>query len=141
MKTIINRKYLLPAILLLLTEIFIAYYVYNKLIRNYIGDVLVVMLIYSFIKSFWDMPIFKAALYVLLFAYSIEFLQYLQLLKFLELEDSKIAAVILGRNFTWIDMGAYTVGICLIIITEKILLKRNNLLIVKQNKKEKIQIS
>jgi len=45
-------QYFTPALLLLLAEGFIERYVHDNLIRPYVGDLLVVVLIYCLIKSF-----------------------------------------------------------------------------------------
>jgi hypothetical protein len=57
------------------------------------------------------MPVLPAAISVLVFAYVIEWLQYLNFVAFLGWQDSKLANTILGYHFEWIDMLAYTLGI------------------------------
>lgn len=96
----INLKYLLLTVLLFTIEVCIARNFYNKIIRNYIGDVLVIMLMYCFIRSFFRISVNKCLLFVLLFACGIETLQYFNLLNMLGLQNSKMAALILGRNFS-----------------------------------------
>ena len=112
-------KYFVPAILLFLTEVLIAYYMHDKIIRPYVGDLLVVILIYCFIKSFVNISVTKAAIFVLLFAYVIELLQYLNMIKFLGLQKSRMANIVLGNYFEWIDLVAYTAGIAIVILIEK----------------------
>ena len=112
-------KYFVLAILLFLTEVLIAYYMHDKIIRPYVGDLLVVILIYCFIKSFVNISITKAAIFVLLFSYVIELLQYLNMIKFLGLQKSRMANIVLGNYFEWIDLVAYTVGIAIVIMFEK----------------------
>ena len=112
-------KYFVLAILLFLTEVLIAYYMHDKIIRPYVGDLLVVILIYCFIKSFVNISVTKAAIFVLLFAYVIELLQYLNMIKFLGLQKSRMANIVLGNYFEWIDLVAYTAGIAIVILIEK----------------------
>jgi len=131
----INRFKLNPAvlaltILLFITEVLIALYVHDNIIRPYIGDLLVVILIYCFVKSFFNFPVFKTATGVLLFSYSVEILQYLKLVDLLGLQHSNAANIIIGNSFEWIDMVAYTVGFLTILFVEKIIAKR------KEKKKE-----
>ncbi|WP_366069085.1 DUF2809 domain-containing protein [Flavobacterium sp.] len=48
-----NKTYFRLASLIFTVEILIALYVHDKIIRPYFGDVLVIVLIYCFIKSFF----------------------------------------------------------------------------------------
>lgn len=114
-----NKYYFGLAILLLIVEILIALYVHDTIIRPYIGDVLVVILIYCVIKSFLKLPVFPVAVFVLLFSFSIEFLQYLQIVEKLGLQNSTIAKTVIGTSFAWIDILCYIVGICIVLISEK----------------------
>ena len=61
----------------------------------------------------------KVALGVLIFAYAVEVSQYFNLIKHLGLEKSDIANVIIGHSFGWIDMLAYTLGILMVILVER----------------------
>ncbi len=112
-------KYFLAAGLLLFTEIAIALYAHDRFIRPYAGDFLVVILIYCFVRSFLKAPVVVTAFSVLLFAYCVEISQYFQLVKMLGLQHSRLANIILGNSFEWIDMLAYTLGIILVIGIEK----------------------
>lgn len=113
-----NRFYFVIAILLFTIEILIAKFAHDQIIRPYGGDFLVVILIYCFVKSFLDTPYFKTALAVLLFSYAIEILQYFNIVNRLGLEHSKFARTVIGTSFEWIDLIAYTLGICLVIYLE-----------------------
>ena len=118
-----NRNYFVITILLLLLEIAIALYVHDNFIRPYFGDFLVVILLYCFLKSFVKVSVWVAAALVLLFSFAIESAQYLNLVEKLGLQHSKIAKVVLGNSFAWMDLLAYTLGILAVIIMEKILFK------------------
>ncbi|MBL6445895.1 DUF2809 domain-containing protein [Fulvivirga sp. 29W222] len=111
-------KYLLLTIGLLITEVLIALYVHDSIIRPYIGDLLVVILIYSFFRTFLNVPVFKLALAVLLFAYAVEIAQYFRLVYILGLEEYKIARIIIGVSFEWLDLIAYTAGIIVVLMFE-----------------------
>lgn len=121
-----NKKYLRITLLLLVTEILIALFVHDGFIRPYLGDVLVVMLIYCFVKSFFNIAVLPCVLIVLLFAYTIEWLQYVKLIQLLHLEKSTLAKTVLGTSFAWQDLVAYTIGTLFILLVEK-RLSQNNL--------------
>jgi len=113
-----RNRYFIIAVLLFLTEIFIALYVNDRIIRPYVGDFLVVIFLYCLIRAFLHAPIIKVALGVLLFAYLVELLQYLDFIGTVGLRGSKLANVVLGNHFEWIDLLAYTLGIGLVMVVE-----------------------
>jgi hypothetical protein len=115
-----NRSYFIPAVLLLLTEILIALFVHDKIIRPYIGDFLVVIMLYCFAKSFINISPWKIAVAVFLFACFIEFLQWLGIAEKLGIGKIKIANIILGSHFEWADILMYTAGIASVLIWENV---------------------
>ncbi|HTE24031.1 ribosomal maturation YjgA family protein [Flavitalea sp.] len=115
-----NKSYFLAAVILFIVEILIALYVHDRIVRPYIGDFLVVILLYCFVRAFIEANAVKVAVGVLIFAYLIEFLQYLDLIAFLGLQKSRLANIVLGNYFEWIDIVAYTLGIVTVIIFESV---------------------
>lgn len=115
-------KYFALAILLFVVEVLIALYVNDSFVRPYVGDFLVVILIYCFVKAFFNATVKTVALLVLVFAYIVEFLQYFKFVKHIGLQKSKLANVVLGNSFAWSDLLAYTLGILLVLAVEKMAL-------------------
>ena len=113
-----NVTYFLVFILLLIIEILIALFVHDTIIRPYIGDLLVVILIYAFIKTFVATPPLQTAAAVLAFAFTIELLQYFNIVNHLGLQHSKWARLIIGTSFSWHDLLVYTAGFALIVLAE-----------------------
>ena len=97
----------------------IATYFNDDFIRPYVGDMLVVILIYCFIRIIIPSKLSLLPLYVFIFALSVEVLQYLQIVKFLGLEDNSLAKIIIGSTFDWKDIICYAVGCILIFTVEK----------------------
>lgn len=114
-----NIGYFAIAALLFWAEVLIAIYLHDPVIRPFGGDFLVVILLYSFIKSFVNLPVGFTAIITLLIAYLIEISQYFHLIYRLDWENSGIARAILGTNFAWGDMVAYTLGIGLVMVVER----------------------
>jgi len=114
-----NLKYFALAILLFIIETLIALFVNDGFIRPYFGDVLVVGLIYCFIKSFLNLEMLNTVTLVLAFSFLIEYLQYLNFVAILGWENSKLANTVLGNSFAWEDIIAYTFGAVSIILIEK----------------------
>ena len=121
-----NRTYFAFTIFLFLLETVIALFVHDNFIRPYFGDFLVVMLLYCFLKSFIKVSVWAAAGLVLLFSFAIETAQYFNMVEKLGLEHYKIAKVVLGNSFAWMDLLAYVLGILAVISIEKFTLKREN---------------
>lgn len=113
-----NKRYFALTILLFVVEVLIALFVRDRFVRPYVGDVLVVLLIYCFVKTFMNLPITSVAIFVLVFAFTIEFFQYIHIVERLGLEKSALARTVIGTSFAWADIVAYIAGFVLIVITE-----------------------
>lgn len=120
-----NRNYFGLAVLIFGIEVLIALFVKDTFVRPYLGDVLVVILIYCFIRSFVSLPVLTLATAVLAFAFVVEFLQYVHLVEWLGLEDSAVARTVMGTSFAWRDLLAYIAGFAIVLAVEKYALKRN----------------
>ncbi len=105
--------------LLLLTEIMIALFVHDSFVRPYVGDFLVVILIYCFLRSFFVLKKIPTAIAVLVFAYAVEFSQYFHFAKILGAEHFKILRTILGTSFSWTDILMYTLGIAAVMLVDR----------------------
>ncbi len=114
----LNKTYTLLFIVMLAIEILIAKFLTSSFIRYTFGDYLVVILIYCFFKSFINARSFHVAVSVLLFAYSIEFLQLINVLDAVHLNNNHLAKLILGSTFHVSDLVAYSLGIITILIIE-----------------------
>ena len=100
-------------LLLFIIEVLIAVFVNDKIIRPYIGDVLVTLLIYCFIRIFLPDGIKKLPLYVFIFSCFVELLQYFNFVELIGLSDNTLARIVIGTSFSWIDIICYGVG-CLL---------------------------
>lgn len=112
-----NIKSFLIFVLIFCIEVIIALFVDDSFIRPYAGDILVVILLYYFVKTFIKTKHIYIVIAVLLFAYLVEFAQYLQLVEVLGLQDNRFMRTIIGSVFSWGDMVCYTIGalICYLI--------------------------
>lgn len=113
-----NKTYALLFVSIFVIEIMIAIFLTNGFIRYTFGDYLAVIMLYCFIKSFLDADPLKAALSVLLFAFTIEFLQLAHILSVFNLEDSQLLKLVLGSTFHISDLIAYTLGILTVLFIE-----------------------
>ncbi|MDH6308315.1 DNA integrity scanning protein DisA with diadenylate cyclase activity [Dysgonomonas sp. PFB1-18] len=108
-------------LLIFLVEVFIALFVKDRFIRPYGGDILVVMLMYFFFKSFMQVKPLWLVIGVVVFAYLVEIGQYFQLVEVLGVQDNKVLRTVIGSSFSWGDMVCYTIGgiICYFIDRKK----------------------
>ena len=111
-----NKKYALWALALLGIEFLIAT-VFSRIgfIRGYIGDVLVVILLYCLVLSVVKVRN-KSKLIgaIFLFAVLVEVLQYFGVATYLGFTKGSLGYIILGNHFSWGDILSYTIG-CLIL--------------------------
>ena len=105
---------------MLITEVLIALHLHDSFIRPFGGDVLVVILLYCMLKSVVTLKVNTAAIIVLLIAYIIEMLQYLNIVYILGWGNSPLARTLIGTTFTWSDILAYTIGIIIVLLIERI---------------------
>ena len=113
-----NKTYFVLFALFLITEALIAIYLKSGFIRHTFGDFLVVVLMYCFVKSFFDLKPMVVAIGVLIFSFAIEFLQLTNFLKYFNLDNNHIAKIILGSTFHISDLVAYTLGILFVLLVE-----------------------
>lgn len=114
----VHMHYLISAGCLFLLEITIASMVHDRYIRPFGGDFLVVIFLYCLVRGITNLAKIISYISVLAFAYLIETLQYFQFIRVLGLENIPLARVIIGTQFSWEDMVAYTAGIAFVILIE-----------------------
>lgn len=120
-----NKKYFGITILIFFIEVLIALYVRDSFVRPYLGDVLVVILLYCFFRSFLKLSAIAVASGVLAFSFAVEFLQLFNIVERLNLGHSKVARIVIGTSFSWLDMLSYIAGIAVVIAAERIRVKKS----------------
>lgn len=121
-----NKKrisYALIALGLLAVEVLIALFVHDKFIRPYIGDVLVTVLICTFLRIFIPKGVKLLPLYVFIFAASVEVMQYFNIVEVLGLADNRFFSILIGSVFDVKDIVCYGVGCVAVYLAEKIFQK------------------
>ncbi len=114
-----NKTYFILATIIFVVEVLIALFIHDRFIRPYVGDVLVVILMYCFIKSFFSWPVNPTAIGVLLFSFLIEWLQSINFVNKIGAADSAFATTVLGNSFAWLDILAYVIGFLIVLLIEK----------------------
>ena len=118
MKIKFRAKYLFVFAGILLTEVWIALFVNDQIIRPFVGDLIVILLMYAFVRVFIEpRNHIVLAVCILVFAYLVEIGQYFELVSRLGLVDSEIAWIVIGTSFDWLDLLAYTIGFMIVIVS------------------------
>lgn len=121
MKFRFSLKYFVLTILIFLVEVVIA----TKLehiffVRAYLGDVIVVTLLYTFVKSFFKINDQKLIPGILMFSCLIEFAQYFNIAEKLGFQPGSLMYIVIGNSFSWIDILCYAAGCLLLFLFVKI---------------------
>lgn len=107
----LKTKHLLIALAVLIIEILVAtVFSHWRFIRSFIGDYLVVILIYHLVKGLRNFPPLTLVVGVFIFSCCIEIAQYFQLADVLGLERGGVLRIMLGASFSWLDILMYLLG-------------------------------
>lgn len=110
--------YAIATVILLLIEVLIAMYVHDAFVRPYIGDVLVVVVIYTFIRIFVLERCELLPLCVFMLAALVEVLQLFHVVEALGWQDNRFLSILVGFVFDWKDILCYAVGCILLGVYE-----------------------
>ncbi|MDO4230082.1 MAG: DUF2809 domain-containing protein, partial [Capnocytophaga sp.] len=105
-------KYFLKTIFLFVVEVLIAT-VFRQIhfLRAYVGDILAVMLIYTFVLTFFKIKNRNRLIIgVFLFAVLVEILQFFKIATFLGFSKGSIGYIVMGNYFSWEDIICYAIG-------------------------------
>ncbi len=105
------KTYFFLSLALFLIELFIGFFVHDRIIRPFGGDFLVVILLYCLLKTFVRISARNAALAVLAFAFAVEFAQYFNVVEILGLQHNRVARILIGTVFSWGDLLVYSLGV------------------------------
>ncbi|WP_080777418.1 ribosomal maturation YjgA family protein [Chryseobacterium phocaeense] len=121
MKFKFSLTYLLLTIFIFLIEVLIATKLEHLFfVRAYLGDVIVVMLLYTFVKTFVRINDEKLILGILIFSCIVEFAQYFTVAEKLGLRPGSLMYIVIGNSFSWIDILCYAAGCLLLFLWVKL---------------------
>lgn len=119
MKRFGKRGFYLTAFLVLLViEVLIALFVHDRFVRPYLGDVIVVVVVYCFVRIWIPERFRLMPLWVFLFAVFVEVLQYVRIVEILGVQDNVFLRTVIGTSFSWGDILCYAVGSVVLVIWE-----------------------
>lgn len=103
-------KYVGMAAFVFCVELCIAFFIKDTIIRPFIGDVLVVVLLYLGCRAIFKISAEKIAIGVVVFAFGVEVLQFFNVVEVMGWQDNQFARVVIGNTFDWWDLLAYGLG-------------------------------
>lgn len=107
----ISHWHLVLALLVFAVEVIIATRLpHVSWVRAYLGDVLVVVLLYAMIRSVLRINDYLVLLMVFVFACGIEFAQYFHVAERLGYVRGDVMYTIIGNTFSWGDIICYAAG-------------------------------
>lgn len=109
--------YIIIFFLLLVTEIFIGAFVNDKLVRPYVGDMLVTVLLCCLVRVAFPERPKLLAVWVFLFSVAVELSQLINIAKLLGAEGT-VFQIIIGSSFDPIDIICYFCGCLLFFAAE-----------------------
>ena len=118
--------YAVATLLLLLIEVMIALYVHDDFIRPYVGDVLVVIVIYTFIRIIVPEKYKLIPLFLFIFAAGVELLQLANIVEILGVADNKFLKILIGSVFDIKDIVCYAVGCVILCMYEWVRVRRHD---------------
>ncbi len=97
------------AIILLILEILIGFFVHDSFVRPYLGDTLVVILLWCLVRIIVPDRWVWLSGAIFLFAFIVEISQIFPLCDLLGIEN-RLLRVLMGTSFSWWDVVAYFAG-------------------------------
>lgn len=102
-------RHFLFFLILLAEEIYIGVFVRDCFVRPYVGDFLVVVLLYFLVRIFCLRRPYYLSVWILLFSVLVEFTQIIPLADLFGIQN-KLIRVLMGTSFSWYDVLAYILG-------------------------------
>ena len=120
-----NWKFAFITLLLLVIEILIALFIHDSFIRPFIGDLLVVVLLYTGLRTILKSKPVHIAIGVLVFSFTLEFMQYFNLVGLLDLRGNRFARIIIGTTYDPMDLLAYAVGVSVAFFSDRVRIRKS----------------
>lgn len=115
-------KYALLSFVLFLVEVIIEKYFKDGFVRYYLGDVFIAMLIYLIIRTITNLKQAIVAVVVLIFTFTVEFLQLINILAILEIQKTKFTSIVLGHTYSFYDLTCYLLGVTIVYLMDDYLI-------------------
>ena len=110
--------------ILITAEVLIALFIHDSFVRPYVGDMLVVVVVYCLVRIFIPEGVRLLLLYVFIFAAVVEVLQYFHIVDVIGLGDSAFFRTLIGGTFDIKDIVCYGLGCIMLGLCEWIKIRQ-----------------
>ena len=112
-----RMPYTIGFILLVAVEVCIGVFSFSHFIRSYVGDVIIVWVLYCLFRSFVPSKFssYAVAFGILAFSFVVEFLQKLHIADILGIEN-ELLRIIIGTSYATEDLWSYAAGTAVTIL-------------------------
>ncbi|MBR5682942.1 MAG: DUF2809 domain-containing protein [Ruminococcus sp.] len=109
--------YIIGSVLLVAVEVCIGVFYFSHFIRSYVGDIIIVWVLYCLFRSFVPRKFssYGVALGILAFSFAVEFLQKAHIADILGVEN-ELLRIIIGTSYAAEDLWCYTAGTAVTIL-------------------------
>lgn len=114
----LRLRYAIAFFILLVVEVLIALFVNDDFVRPYVGDMLVVIVIYCFVRIIIPQRCKLLPIWIFVFAAGVELLQYFDIVKVLGLEKIEFFRVLIGTVCDIKDIVCYAIGCGVLFVYE-----------------------
>lgn len=115
----LHKYFAIITFVLFTVEVLIALFI-GGFVRNYVGDVFVVILMYAFIRTFSEGFKMRLPLYLFLFATAIEIAQWCRFTDLLSINNNSALGIAIGSSFDWGDILSYAIGATVCFVVERL---------------------
>lgn len=122
-KVKLRLSFLTVFILLLAVEVLIALFIHDDFVRPYVGDMIVTVVVWSFMRIIFPDRFKLMSLYVMIFAILVEVGQYFHYTELLGITNP-VLVTMMGTSFAWADIAYYAVGCVVAGVADWLLFKK-----------------
>ncbi len=122
-KSKLRISFLAVFVLLFAVEVLIALFVHDDFVRPYVGDMIVTVVVWSFMRIIFPDRFKLMSLYVMIFAILVEVGQYFHYTELLGITNP-VLVTMMGTSFAWADIACYAVGCGVAGIADWLLFKK-----------------
>ncbi|MBP3446282.1 MAG: DUF2809 domain-containing protein [Clostridia bacterium] len=122
-KVKLRISFLAVFVLLLAVEVLIALFVHDDFVRPYVGDMIVTVVVWSFLRIIFPDRFKLMSLYVMIFAILVEVGQYFHYTELLGITNP-VLVTMMGTSFAWADIACYAVGCVVAAVADTVMFRR-----------------
>ncbi len=117
--------FLLIFLLLVISEFIIGIYFHDDFVRPFVGDVIIAVVLYTFVRVFFPEKLYWLSAAVFVFCAAVEFSQIIPLCDLIGVKNNFLRTL-MGVSFAWEDIICYAVGCIITAVYDVFLFRRQS---------------